>query len=581
MRGFSFLRFFLLLCCYFVCYVSQYPPCTGPIYKDSGLLDVTSMLFNCTANIPGQLLPPSYFNPTGEFLPTRVKIGIVLNNFLSVDDLSSQITMDFYYRLGWTDARLNIPSLFSELNPEVVKEGIDLAQYIRDANNPLSIWLPDIVFYQSTSVELLAELIKLYQGGRVYWSRHLLATFAEPQMSFRKFPRDVQNFSLVIQSYAHDNKFVILQLYNSSVILNEDSQLKTPYVEQNQLWTYLDYSAYVQNDLLPSPLNPERTYSTGYINLRFGRQPLGVVLRLALPITFLIIIVGFSFWAEPDKRLDVTLQMLLVVGAMYVIIGQIIPFVGYMTTMDIFITTVFGLLSVVVMIHFVTLILDKKVKDYPLNIFLRDIIQWVFRALWIPMCIVLFIYFFNIPETLFVTVFFSTTAFLLFVNALLKIDLLKRSFKASILRLRMKEAKLKVILLSRPADYDSDDDDDESLNDNRTSQVEQDDDENRGMQRAKRLKLTPFESLVIYWTKNLYQDEHSKKMVFSIKESNQRSKFSDSFSLFILSATTQKIIKTEEVNRRSLQGIQLSRKNTRDPPPVQNPLTSDRESFSL
>jgi hypothetical protein len=43
----------------------------------------------------------------------------------------------------------------------------------------------------------------------------------------------------------------------------------------------------------------------------------GVVLRLALPVSVFLMIVGFSFWADVDKRVDVTLQMLLVVAALY------------------------------------------------------------------------------------------------------------------------------------------------------------------------------------------------------------------------------------------------------------------------
>lgn len=44
---------------------------------------------------------------------------------------------------------------------------------------------------------------------------------------------------------------------------------------------------------------------------------LGVVLRLALPVSVFLMIVGFSFWADVEKRVDVTLQILLVVAALY------------------------------------------------------------------------------------------------------------------------------------------------------------------------------------------------------------------------------------------------------------------------
>eukprot|EP01038_Epipyxis_sp_PR26KG_P016287 gene16287-22184_t len=242
------------------------------------------MLINCSNNIPGPLLPPSYFpNETNDNSPVAVKFGMIINNLINVDDISSQLTMDFYYRLGWNDPRWFIPDLFNHLNPEALLEGLDITQYVRNTNQ-LNIWLSDLVFYQSTDVTMIAELIKLYPNGTIYWSRHLLATFSQPQMSFKTYPLDNQNFSFVIQSYAFDNKFIKCLLYGSPVILNEDSQqYNKPYLKQNQIWTYLDYTAYIQEDLLPSPYNPSRTYSTIYLNLKFQRQSLGVVFRLALP----------------------------------------------------------------------------------------------------------------------------------------------------------------------------------------------------------------------------------------------------------------------------------------------------------
>ena len=87
---------------------------------------------------------------------------------------------------------------------------------------------------------------------------------------------------------------------------------------------------------------------------------------------------------------------------MCIIIGQVIPFVGYLTTMDLFVTTVFGLLSLVVAVHFMTILMERKVHKYPLNIFFRDLLQWLFRAIWILMAVFIFISYFDINSPLFV-----------------------------------------------------------------------------------------------------------------------------------------------------------------------------------
>eukprot|EP01038_Epipyxis_sp_PR26KG_P001336 gene1336-1866_t len=100
-----------------------YPPCTNAIFTNTNKLDINAMLFNCSNNIPGPLLPPSYFpNGTNDFSPVAVKFGMIINNLINVDDITSQLTMDFYYRLGWSDPRWFIPDLFNYLNPEAQQE---------------------------------------------------------------------------------------------------------------------------------------------------------------------------------------------------------------------------------------------------------------------------------------------------------------------------------------------------------------------------------------------------------------------------------------------------------------------------
>ena len=75
-----------------------------------------------------------------------------------------------------------------------------------------------------------------------------------------------------------------------------------------------------------------------------------------------------------------------VFGRCYIIvIGQVIPLVGYYTNMDIFITLVFLVLSFTVAIHFITLIMIKRSERYPLLDFVNDLMVFIFRLVWIPM----------------------------------------------------------------------------------------------------------------------------------------------------------------------------------------------------
>ena len=63
-----------------------------------------------------------------------------------------------------------------------------------------------------------------------------------------------------------------------------------------------------------------------------------------------------------------------------VVIGQVIPFVGYFTAMDTFVTMAFILLSGIVAVHFLTQILNRTAEAYPLNKFFSVLMILVCRA---------------------------------------------------------------------------------------------------------------------------------------------------------------------------------------------------------
>lgn len=143
--------------------------------------------------------------------------------------------------------------------------------------------------------------------------------------------------------------------------------------------------------------------------MNFARQSFGIVFRLALPITIFLFIVGFSFWAEEDKRIDITVNMLLVISALYLVIGQVIPFVGYYTILDLYITSAFMLLAATCGIHFIILQFRRKQDKYPLLELISFYIVYFFRILWLPSAILMFILFFNLTEVYIIVPFVLVT----------------------------------------------------------------------------------------------------------------------------------------------------------------------------
>jgi hypothetical protein len=401
--------------------------CSEHIFDNYGFIDIGKMLYQCSDNIPSVLFPPSYFSSVNQsaFKSVNISVQIAVNSLLSVDDLKGTVTLDFYWRILWVDPRLQI-DIWSYIHPTLTNEGIEISNFIRNEGDPLNIWLPDLFFFESTSQEVVDELIKLLPGGLMYWSRHIVGEYSQREMVFHSYPLDKQNFSFSMQSFAYESDFIRLEFIDNQAIEASNNA-------GNELWTFRDYSAYIDNLLDPSPTNPARRYSTAFVTLSFDRESRGIVYRLALPVMIFLVVVGASFWAAEEQRIDITLQVLLLVSALYVVIGQSIPFVGYLTLMDNFVNTVFILLAFTVSVHFAISTMHRKVEKYPMDLFYAELMVFFFRVVWLPMSVGIFAAYFHIDTPILAPItLFLFSVFLIY--AYFKRERIWDTLRASILK---------------------------------------------------------------------------------------------------------------------------------------------------
>lgn len=451
----------LLFLAWSILTAGDYPYCTDVIYDASNRINIQAMLYNCSNNIQGALLPPSTFSPDeNNYSPTVVNITVAINSLIRVDDLTTQVTLDCWLRQYWEDPRINLPSKFwSSMNPAVYRQGIEISPYIRN-DDPLNFWLPDTYIIEVVEMNAVSELIHLFPNRSLFWSRHLLVTLIQPSMDLHSYPDDTQQFSMSFQSFAYSTDFVVLSFIQpvGAVALTKDSTGEY-YVSLNQICksislllllhsvftfhisgSYQSYSATVVTDSAPIFFNPSRQFSTVVVLLNFARQSFGVIFRLALPITIFLFIVGFSFWAEEDKRIDITVNMLLVISALYLVIGQVIPFVGYYTTLDLYITTAFMLLAVTCGCHFLVLQFNRKKDKYPLLDIFQYGLVFFFRLVWLPMAVAMFVIFFGLDQS-FIIAPFVLVIIASVVNAIYHYPTLRKVYVNSLNNLLTKQEK--------------------------------------------------------------------------------------------------------------------------------------------
>eukprot|EP01031_Cornospumella_fuschlensis_P031427 gene31427-37985_t len=120
--------------------------------------------------------------------------------------------------------------------------------------------------------------------------------------------------------------------------------------------------------------NPTRTFSMCLINLLFSRQSNGTIVRFLLPLTLLILLSALTFWIHYESRVDITITILVSVSALYIVILQNLPMVGYLTDADRFIFLMFVLLLLVVASHQIYSTLRQKADIWPLHqVYMRSI----------------------------------------------------------------------------------------------------------------------------------------------------------------------------------------------------------------
>lgn len=196
--------------------------------------------------------------------------------------------------------------------------------------------------------------------------------------------------------------------------------------ENNQLWELndKDYNTRVSTDVattvLPNGEIVTETSSTCLVTLSVQRVSEGILLRLGLPICVLMTLSGFVFWAAAEKRIAATMSILLAVSTLYIVAFGNIPMLGYLTSFDSYIITMFFLLTVAVSMHQFIFRVNDKSDRRPLRYVVIRSLEFIGRLVVFPTAVLLFLDIFfssNVLDgfrTAIITVLVITVTFIFF-----------------------------------------------------------------------------------------------------------------------------------------------------------------------
>ncbi len=183
----------------------------------------------------------------------------------------------------------------------------------------------------------------------------------QPKFTFALYPKDNQTIHIRYGSYALNEDYFNLYVYDSpgdgfpaiSYNIYYDKSitfLSNPVWKHNPSWnTYMVYlsSSRFQNVVFHIPV---------------ARDSRGVVTRLVVPIAILTVLGGVIFWSNPEDRVNFTITLLLSVSALYVVILNNIPLVGYLTAIDQYCIMMFAILALATIFHQIYYVLMQKTQ---------------------------------------------------------------------------------------------------------------------------------------------------------------------------------------------------------------------------
>lgn len=370
------------------------PPCVANadlVYDNqTGAFSADQTFYNCMANIPDVASMPTFYN--GKYHGClMVLTQMTLLNLVRVDEVDGVAELQVIIDFTWTDRRYNMPLFWEEV--PFSYSGFDITTIL--TNQSTVLWRPEIVFPDAQGVEVMAETLTLLPYNDVngtYTTFLYEVTYdlllVQPGFNFRRYPNDAQNLIVRFTAMNYDAKQ--LQLFPSDIACSYLPDRSCSF-SNNAIWIWKDEASFqsctAYADQKASLIYPAYVY----YSVKIVRQGNGIIVRLVLPLTLLLLISALTFWVTYENRVDTTITLLLSVSALYIIILQSIPLVGYLTDIDKFVFWMFLLLCVVVALHQMYATLYEKTETWPLRVVYLRLIEMFGRCFTPPAIIFYFL----------------------------------------------------------------------------------------------------------------------------------------------------------------------------------------------
>ena len=254
-------------------------------------------------DLPGYS-PSARPDPSGT--ATEVGVGLMLIDLSKISDVNQSITLDALLTLQWTDRRLS----------SVVGCRYDVA----------AIWTPEIHLLNSATVQLRQPPQALVNAdGRVVFTARYTATIASTA-NIAEFPFDERSIVLRLGSLRYDRNELAIRVIEPWT--GRAAELTIPD------WAIGEPTAAVSELNLP---RVDRTLSLFEFQVSAARLADYYVFKFVFPLCLIVMMSWSVFWVNPQNlspQLQLAATSMLTLIAYQFTVNELLPRVGYLTSMD-------------------------------------------------------------------------------------------------------------------------------------------------------------------------------------------------------------------------------------------------------
>ncbi|MEP2027314.1 MAG: hypothetical protein ABJI96_01250 [Paracoccaceae bacterium] len=261
--------------------------------------------------------PPTYrteVRPNSSEQPTVVSMGMRLLDLTEINDVDQTISVDFAVKMQWVDSRL---ASFGGCNLPIDQ-----------------VWFPEMTMKNSGRMfERWPQAVNVEEGGAVTYLQRISGTFSSYH-NLAEFPFDSQSTQL---------RFSPLHWSDKELILRADAEFTgmEPILNISD-WSVnsVEATEYIQR---VEALEQDRA---GYELTISAKRDVGFYIwKIIIPIALIVAMSWFVFWIDPmhfGAQIGLSATSFLTMVAFIFATTNMLPKLGYVTTLDLYITGATG-----------------------------------------------------------------------------------------------------------------------------------------------------------------------------------------------------------------------------------------------